>query len=853
MNFATEMKCSFIQNGYITDMYDEMWIGKDQPRPHWHPFIRAIEDLGCEELEHRYQEARRLLRENGVTYNVHGDPDGLHRPWELDVIPLMINLEDWAVIESGLIQRAVLFNLILCDLYGPRKLIREGLLPLELIYSDKGFLRQCDDIRIPGAYHLLLYAADLARGPDNRIWVLGDRTQAPSGAGYALENRMAMARILPGTFRDCKVRRLSNFFRSLRSGLAEVSPNGKENPRIVILTPGPHNETYFEHAYLAAYLGYTLVQGDDLTVRDGSVWLKTLDGLQPVDIILRRVDDCFCDPLELKKNSRLGVPGLLEASRKGNVVIANPLGSGVLENPGIVPFLPGIAKYFLGEDLILPSAAGWWCGQPEELKYVLDNLDTLIIKNISRQPGDRSLFGDQLSKAELDIWRARIRAHPYHYVGQEPASFSTTPSMINGRFEPRHAVLRCFLIARNKGYAVMPGGLTRSAPEKGTFVVSNQAGGVSKDTWVLASEPQKHISLWLKSNQPGNPFTGVLPSRAAENLFWVGRYAERAEAMAHLLRTILDIHGASKQFEDETDLECLRKLLSALTHLTATYPGFTGEGSEDRLCHPEKEILSVTLDPNITGSLISVIHAMFQSGYGVRNLWSTDTWRVIEVLEPPWTDLQNTPHVRLGQIHYELNQLISTLMAFAGLSMESMTRESGWYLLDIGRRLERALLFISMLRSVLVFQQEQSVEHLLFEAVLTTTENLITYRRRYRAYLQLETVLEQLLLDKTNPRSLAYQINQLQHHIAELPREQIRYRLSEEERLILETSARLQLSDTNVLTVPDEETGFRKELDALLADLTRLLFRTSETLTRKYFSHAEPPRQLAPTTLEIKQ
>jgi uncharacterized circularly permuted ATP-grasp superfamily protein/uncharacterized alpha-E superfamily protein len=828
-----------------------MWGRDGRVQPHWQPFVQALQQLGPEEIARSEQEVNRQLRENGVTYNVHGDPYGLQRPWALDLIPLIISQEDWAIIEAGMIQRATLLNLILTDIYGRRELIKKGLLPLELIYSHSGFLRTCDNNHLPGPHQLIIYAADLARGPDQRMWVLSDRTQAPSGAGYALENRVVTARVLRSMFKDGQICRLSNFFRELQAALTNLAPP-KESPRIVVLTPGPHNETYFEHAYLASYLGYSLAQGDDLTVRDGMVALKSLGGLQRVDVIVRRVDDLFCDPLELRIDSRLGVAGLLEASRRQSVAIANPLGSSVLENPGLMPFMAGLAKYFLGEDLILPSAATWWCGQQIERDYVLHNIENLIIKKIFRQTHSRTVLGTQLSRAEREALREEIKRHPYLYVGQEQVSFSTSPSLVNGQFEARHAVLRSFAVARHDSYVVMPGGLTRSAPERGYFIVSNQAGGISKDTWVLTSKPQRHVSLWLQADRVKDALRNshFLASRAAENLFWVGRYAERAEATARLLRTILLYYNENNEngdegFSDEVEAEALSYLLQALTQVTMTYPGFVGAEVAARLASPASELRSVILDADRAGSLIFNLNAMAQAAYAVRDLWSTDTWRVIDGLESSWSHLyHHDPEVTLSQIQPELNRLITTLMAFAGLNMESMTHEAGWLLLDIGRRLERAGLTIALLRSTLDFQHNPSVHHLLLESVLKITENVITYRRRYHSYLQLQTVLDLLLFDKTNPRSLAYQLNTLQAHLARLPRDATPYRLSKEEQLILEAHTRLHLSDSAVLVHTINSNGLRENFEELMARLAALLNGISEVIIQTYFIHAQSPHQL---------
>ena len=371
-------------------------------------------------MVNRNNDTQRLLKENGVTYNIYGDPNGLNRPWKLDNIPFLINQKEWISIESGLTQRAQLLNLILEDIYSERNLIKQGILPMELIYNHAGFLRPCSGIKQPGKHKLILYSADIAKSTEGKIWVVNDRTQAPSGSGYALENRTTMTRVIPELFEGLKVRHLSPYFNALRNGLNEMAPHGNLNPRIVILTPGSKNETYFEHSYLSSYLGFTLVQGNDLIVKDNFVWLKTMGGLERVDVILRRVDDIYCDPLELKADSQLGIPGLLQCVRNGNVSMANPLGSSILENPGLMPFLQQIARYFLSEDLILPTIATWWCGQAKELQYVLDNIQSLVIKKIQRNPtGSSSIDGASLTASQLEECKQQIKANPALYVGQE--------------------------------------------------------------------------------------------------------------------------------------------------------------------------------------------------------------------------------------------------------------------------------------------------------------------------------------------------------------------------------------------------------------------------------------------------
>ena len=891
------------------EQIDEMLGRNQQVNLHWSRFMQALNTLGLAEMDSRHKEVQRLLRENGVTYVVHGEQHG-HRPWELDPIPLIISDTDWDIISAGLTQRAELLNLILTDLYGERRLIKDGLIPPEVVYAHAGFLRACVGLIPSGVPSLLSYAADLARGPDGRMWVLSDRTQAPSGASYALENRTALARALPNFFGEVGVHRLSSFFRSLQNSLFELpshyqfrqpevgaglpNPYGTtqrqtQNPHVVVLTPGPLNETYFEHAYIANYLGYTLVQGDDLTVWDGRVWLKSIDGLRPVDIILRRVDDIFCDPLELRQDSRLGIAGLLEAIRHGNVLVVNPPGSGALENPSLLPFLPNIAKHLLGEDLRLPSVATWWCGEPKQRDYVLANIKRLVIKPIYRTPGGHPLFGTEMRNTELATLRSKIIAAPHLYVGQEYIHFSTTPSLIEGKLEPRRAVLRAFLFAEKNGYAVMPGGLTRCESETEALTVSIQNGGVSKDTWILAPEPEPHISLWQQRTGRGQTAeaSGGLSSRAAENLFWVGRYAERAEGHTRLLRIMLDkvkmdkmgletshlaqvapttpsTETLGEDTREVSELIYLRSMLRALTGLTSSHPGLVSHEGEQSL---ESELLSIMFDTTNSGSLVSTLQALVSAAYAVRDRWSTDTWRVMNRIEDLCAGLEKSipedgstavegtgfpgfPYTDLVLQEAEvasLDQLMIFLSALSGLNAESMTQTIGWRSLDIGRRIERSLLLIVLCRSSLVAVQDNWIEDLLLESVLAVAESLITYRQRYRSELHFPTALELLLLDEDNPRSLLYQLKRLEAHIRVLPREDLRYRLSEEEQLILEALTQLQLSNTIELAAHSDRTTQRTGLEKLLVRLAQILIDISDVLTQTYFSHVQRPQQLTTT------
>jgi len=825
---------------YSSNVYDEMFVNAGQIRPHWEYVIRSLEALGQEKFEHRQQEVRRFLRDNGVSYNIHGDPQGQNRPWQLDLLPLLITSEEWMVIERGLTQRAELMNLLLADLYGPRETLRKGILPMELVAIHPSFLRPIHGIPLPTNHRLPLYAVDLVRSPDGQFWAVADNTQAPSGAGYALENRIVMSRVLPSLFRDSHVHRLSLFFRTLRSTLASMSP--REDHRIVVLTSGPKDATYFEHVYLAKYLGYTLVQGDDLTVRDGKVRLKTLDGLQAVDVILRRVDDFSCDPLELHPDSFFGVAGLTQAVRMGNVALANSLGSGLLENPGLLAFLPALAEHFLGEALRIPSPTTWWCGQPSARDYVLANLEKLIIKNIANRSGQFFQYGHLLTKKQRELLREQIRAQPHCFVGSEEIQPSTTPIWRQGRLEPRQMILRSFLVSTDNDYRVMPGGLTRVATNNDSPLIYNKNCDLTKDTWVLASEPESQLTLVSQAKQPQISFEGQreLPSRVAENLFWLGRYAERAEGTIRLLRTVLFNLIEPYDFPDTQHEVCLHSLLRAVTYLTETYPGFVGEGGEELLKAPEPELLSVFLDPNRIGSLSSTLQSLLYAARSIRDRMSPDMWRVISKIDDELQVLQRQKTIQIHTVLGELDNLVNALTAFTGFGIECMTHEMGWHFLMIGRRLERATQSTHLFRAL--FSTAHQNDTILLEYVLNITDSLLSYRRRYRSQLQVNATLELVLQSEYNPRAIGYQLDSLQRHIGNLPRSEPPYR-SAPERLTLEALTLLRLADVEQLSQVSED-NFRKELDQLLARLNRLLPALSDAIGNSYFSHAEQPRQL---------
>jgi uncharacterized circularly permuted ATP-grasp superfamily protein/uncharacterized alpha-E superfamily protein len=845
--------------------YDETVNPGEGLRPYWRDFFAQMDAIGLAEVRRRWEEAKHLIRENGVTYNIYGDPRGLDRPWGLDPIPLLISPVEAAAIESGLTQRARLLDRILADLYGPQTLVKSRVLPPELVFGHPGFLRPCHGLSVPGGRYLHVYAVDLGRAPDGTIHVLGDRTQAPSGAGYALENRIVLSRMLPDVFRNCRVQRLALFFRTVRETLASLAPaqGDRDNPRIVLLTPGPYNETYFEHAYLARYLGYTLVEGGDLTVRDNRVYLKLLGGLQPVDVILRRLDDDYCDPLELRADSFLGVPGLVQAVRAGNVAVANTLGSGLIETPALLGYLPAACRFLLGEDLKVPSVPTFWCGEPTAMGHVLAHLHQMVIKPAFPHRRFEPIFGESLSADQRRALAEQVRARPIDYVGQEQLRLSTTPTLVGDHVRARHLVIRTFLAADTSpsGYVVMPGGLTRFAASADTLVVSMQKGGGSKDTWVLSPGPVSQFSLLPTTVQPVELSRGGgdLPSRAADDLFWLGRYVERVEGAVRLLRGILVRLTEKSGLVEVPELPAL---LRALTYQTMTHPGFLGAGAEERIAAPEGELRAVMFDADRAGSVAATVAALHRAAGKVRDRISIDMWRVLSGLhleaEAPYGFVSNDrdrerPRVQvrpgdpdsrraLSPLLDTLDRLVITLAAFSGMAMESMTRGQAWRFLDMGRRLERSLHTLGLLRSTLI--TVSGTEGPLLEALLEIADSSMTYRRRYLSSLQSAPVIDLLLADEQNPRSLAFQLVALSEGINHLPRQGAAVGPGFEQRLMLSVLSRLRGTDLDQLAVADAY-GHRPELDRFLAGLETELPLISETLTRNYLTHLQASRQFA--------
>ncbi|MEX0728321.1 MAG: circularly permuted type 2 ATP-grasp protein [Planctomycetaceae bacterium] len=820
--------------------YDEAFQRPGEPRPHWQSFLRSIDTIGRPELSRRRDETFRQLKETGITYQPSGDLEATTRPWELDPIPLVLDAENWTHLSAGLRQRARLLNLILADIYGKQRLLSRGLLPPPLIFLHPGFQRAYHHHQPADDRYLYFYSADLARLPDGNWKVLGDRTEAPSGAGYALENRIAVSRMLPNLIHDCQVERLASYFLAVRETLQKLAPRYKENPRVVLLSQGAHRISYLEDAYLARYLGYTLVEGGDLAVRKNRVLLKTLGGLLPVEVILRRVDAIDCDPLELRGDSTLGVIGLLQAVRGKNVVLANAFGSGILESPIFLPYLPKLCRELLSEDLLLPSIETWWCGEKNALTYVLDHLSELEIRPAFRQGNQEVYFGDDLSSTDLDRLRGLIKDQPDQYVAQATMTPSSVPVWGDKNFESWRMMLRTYLVASHDSYTVMPGGLTRTSPLGKRLGLSIAEGQRSKDTWVLTENPVDAVSLlqppgqMLELRRSG----AELPSRVADNLYWLGRKVERIEGAARLLRTVLIRLTGDVDSRNIPELPVLLRTLAELGHIE---PGFAIQGIKDPLPAIEDVLPLSIFDESEVSSLRTMIVSAHRATALVRDRISLDSWRIIHELEQRFRKPTRAGDSLLSDILALLNHLILNVASFSGMVMESMTRTLGWRFLDIGRRLERALYTVNLLRNAVVVIGEK--ESAVLDTILEVADSSMTYRTRYLANFQAAPVIDLLLTDETNPRSVAYQLAVLNDHIDQLPRDRIQPLRNLEQRLIMSALHSVRMADVVVLSEMHKE-GERDYLDRLLTRIATMLPTLSDAISHRYLIHAGAPRQL---------
>lgn len=718
--------------------------------PPFAPLDSAYADLGA--LLQRRDRARRLVADDAITYGTSGD-GGQGRNWAIDPLPVVIEAADWAGLERGLQQRATLLDLTLRDLYGERTLVRDGILPAEVVAAHPGFVRAVDGLPDQRLVHV---ASDVVRTADG--WTaLSDRAQAPTGSGYAMATRRIMSRVLPGAHREADLARLRGFFHTMSASLMALAPDTGEAPRVVLLSPGSESDTAYDQAFLATLLGLPLVEAEDLVVREGRVLRRTTGREEGVDVILRRVDAEWCDPLDLRGDSRLGITGLVEAVRRGTVRVVNPLGSGVLENPVVAGRLDAVARHLLDEDLLLPTAPTWWCGEDGALARVRAHLDDLVLKPLARTGGVASVVGASLSTAQRAELLARIDAEPWAWAAQERVLPSTAPVVTSQGLRPRELVLRTFAVGRPDAYEVMPGGLARVARVDGQPVISNASGALAKDVWVLA-DGRTREPLPLTRRATRRPVEGLAP-RAAEDLFWLGRYAERAEATARLLRVADDLVADHARRPGTPGHAAMSAILRATTQVTGVQPGF------DDAADPAPVLRALALDGTQKGTLRYCVGRVVRAAQGVREMLSLDTWVVLSHLERTLAE-ELPDDAALAPV---LVRAQESLLALAGITGGGMIRDETWAYVDAGIRLERAQHTVSLLRATLAHERPPVIDAQVTEAVLMAGESVITHRRRTAMGVgpisPVESTVQLLLLDPANPRSVAYQLDRLREDL----------------------------------------------------------------------------------------
>jgi uncharacterized circularly permuted ATP-grasp superfamily protein/uncharacterized alpha-E superfamily protein len=802
-DFDAAARITELTSGYapLPGIPDE-FIGPDgRPRAHWMRFLFALMELSEEDIIRRFATADRHMRDIGVSYRAYGDTS--ERSWPLSHVPLLIEASEWREIAQGIEERAQLLELILADIYGEGRLIASGDLPATAVTGPE-FLYPLHGLTPPGGKFLHIYAADIGRGPDGRWWVLGDRAQAPSGAGYALANRLVLARAFPDLYRDINVERLAPFFEAFRLGLASMAQ--RSDPRICLLTPGPFNQTYFEQAYLARYLGFLLVEGGDLTTREGKVHVRTIAGLKRADVIWRRIDSDFADSLELNSHSQLGVPGLVDALREGGVVIANALGSGVLEVPVMMSFMPRLCQTLLGKELRLPNIATWWCGQNKARQVVVEDMDELAIAGAFGNPmpgfaNNQPLIGAAFTAEEKEQLKAAITERGVDFVGQEVVNLSTTPVWHDGRLLPRPFVLRVYAARTPKGWMIMPGGFCRISGRTDARAVAMGEGVQSADVWLLADKPVAMVSL-LPTDETVRirRIMGTLPSRAADNLFWLGRYLERSEATLRLVRCL-----ASRVVESDTVTAKPRSAVSKLKSLLIAWnaaPALPVSGTMTLAAialHSEEEY----------GSALSLVRDARRAASFIRERLSTDTWRLIgdlnQNLDADWRTGLTEP-----EVFERADAALRTIAAISGLAQENMNRGAGWRMFDAGRRIERS---INTCRLARHFASADAPADDL-DVLLDLVDSQITFRSRYLLGLALNPVRDMVVLDSFNPRSVAFQVERLDEHLATLPLLSDDGMLEAPRRLILQLAAEVATATARCLN-NEKILGFEQSLLAL--------------------------------------
>ncbi|MDT7719652.1 MAG: hypothetical protein QOE94_663 [Mycobacterium sp.] len=816
--------------------YDEFVDRDGNVRPAWSELANAVAERGRAGLDRLRSVVNGLIDNDGITYTeVDSTWDGGSklealepRPWSLDALPIVVSAADWDVLEAGLVQRSRLLDAVLTDLYGPRSLLTEGVLPPELVFAHPGYVRAANGIDVPGRHQLFMHACDISRLPDGGFQVNADWTQAPSGAGYALADRRVVAHSIPDLYERIAPRPTTPFAQALRLALIDAAPDVAQDPMVVVLSPGTYSETAFDQAYLATLLGFPLVESGDLVVRDGKLWMRSLGTLKRVDVVLRRVDADYTDPLDLRADSRLGVVGLVEAQRRGTVTVVNTLGSGILESPGLLRFLPDLAERLLGEDPLLHTAPAYWGGIAGERSHLLANLSSLLIRSTV---GGKTLVGPTLSSGQLAELAARIEDMPWQWVGQELPQFSTAPTDNAGLLSSAGVGMRLFTVAQRSGYAPMIGGVGYVlAPGPAAFTLNTVA---AKDIWVRPTERARAETVTLPT-VPAPAKTaagtwGVSSPRVLSDLFWMGRYGERAEETARLLMVARDRFHVYRNNQDTEESECVPVLMAALGRLTGTHTGADGDHAEAIAVAPST-LWSLTLDPTRPGSLVQSVEGLALAARAVRDQLSNDTWMVLAGVERA-VALRSDPPYSLAEADALLAsaqaQTLAGMLTLSGVAAESMVRDVGWTMADIGKRIERSLWLTALLRATLTDVRSAAAEQAIIEATLVACESSVIYRRRTVGRVSVAAVTELMLFDPDNPRSLLYQLERLRADLKDLPGSS---GSSRPERLVEEISTLLRRSHPEELEAVSAE-GQRAKLAELLDAIHAELRDLAEVIT----------------------
>lgn len=811
--------------------FDEALASADQVRPHWHPLLSAFEELAPEELAARSARIDRRVRETGIAYDIFSHPTHPAQRWQLDLAPIVFSVSEWSWLEAALIQRAHLLDTLLADIYSDANFLRRGLVPPELVFSDPSHIKTCQGI-VPRAGPLRSYAADLARSADGRWMVIDSHTETLAGIGFAVANRVVHTHVAGDIFNRCNALRLAPFFHNVQAALATHA--GRDNARIALLTPGPHHDDYFSHAYLARYLGYLLVEGADLRTKGNKVYLKTLEGLKEIDLIIRCVDGRLVDALELDPGGFHGPPGLLRVNRANPRLVVNAIGSAVVQNRALGPYLERLSQEILGEPLALTDAPRLWLGDARMRRHVLENLDRYVVRKAQEgtgRPGHAALgtAAQLLSDAEKQMLGAQISLLGSSLVAEEAIGFSEAPAFDRGQLVRRPFAVRLYVVHTKSGYEVMPGGLAMTVNTE-SVVGMSAPDGHTRDVWVLSDDEQRpHVSLWRPMLETARVERSqrVIQSRVADDLFWLGRYNERADWVMRVLR------GACRRLVEDTDggLDAARRGLKVLIGETVPDGGrqLAREDEIRQLCK-----ILVT-DRRGDRSLERTFEDIYRCASLARDRLSFEAWQTLSRFRPGDTYITSLSRAEPNALLDLLEEGLASVAAFNGLMHENMTRNFGWSFLDMGRRLERAYNLSEAILVLFTEPADQEEEMPALQLILELADSFITYRSRYRLDPCLPLVLDLLLLDEANPRSLAYQLAAISSHLEGLPNGQRGTSLSEDRRIILSLLTTARLADVEALTA---EPG-RMKLAATIGDYVRVLPDLSNAIGRHYFNLAE--------------